>query len=134
MTPNSLNKNTSNFTVADDLGAMRQVEANDSLLMLDEPVTTTILRDLKRIATKLKIVLLPIDRSSSSSNNNNNNTTLKELRDWDLWGPLILCIALSLHLSITAPDGQGSLIFSAVFFIIWVGAAVVTINAQLLGN
>ena len=31
-------------------------------------------------------------------------------------------------------SAQGSLIFSAVFFIIWVGAAVVTINAQLLGG
>ena len=37
-------------------------------------------------------------------------------------------------LSITAPPHQSSMVFTGVFMIVWVGAAVVTINAQLLGS
>lgn len=37
-------------------------------------------------------------------------------------------------LSISAPTGQSSLVFAAVFVVVWCGAAVVTINAQLLGG
>jgi hypothetical protein len=43
-------------------------------------------------------------------------------------------IALHRMLSISAPAGQTALVFAAVFVIVWVGAAVVTINAQLLGG
>jgi protein YIPF6 len=60
--------------------------------------------------------------------------TIKELRNWDLWGPLLLCMILSIVLSATAPAGQASLVFAAVFVVVWAGAAVVTINAQLLGG
>jgi hypothetical protein len=37
-------------------------------------------------------------------------------------------------LSLTALQDQGPAVFSATFFIIWFGAAVVTINSQLLGG
>lgn len=37
-------------------------------------------------------------------------------------------------LSVTAPEEQGALVFAAVFFVVWFGAAVVTLNAQLLGG
>ncbi len=37
-------------------------------------------------------------------------------------------------LSMTAASGQSSLVFATVFFLVWVGAAVVTLNAQLLGG
>lgn len=46
----------------------------------------------------------------------------------------MLCLLLSIVLSLKAPDGQSSLVFAAVFVIIWCGAAVVTVNAQLLGG
>ena len=92
---------------------------------LDEPVTTTIMRDLKQVAIKLRYVLLPAGRQ---------NDTLKELRNWDLWGPLLLCLVLSILLSLSAPVGQASLVFASVFVIVWAGAAVVTVNAQLLGG
>lgn len=52
----------------------------------------------------------------------------------DLWGPLLVCLTLSILLSITAPEEQGALVFAAVFFVVWFGAAVVTLNAQLLGG
>jgi hypothetical protein len=59
---------------------------------------------------------------------------IQRLKDWDLWGPLVVCLALSVLLSFKAPVGQASLVFAAVFCAVWVGSAVVTINAQLLGG
>lgn len=56
------------------------------------------------------------------------------LRDWDLWGPLLLCLSLAIMLSVTAPTDQSALVFSGVFTIIWCGAGVVALNAKLLGG
>ena len=56
-----------------------------------------------------------------------------ELRDWDLWGPLFLCMSLAVMLSIKAHD-DASIVFSVIFVIVWVGAAVITVNGQLLGG
>ncbi len=52
----------------------------------------------------------------------------------DLWGPLLVCLLLSTILSITAPGDTASLVFAAVFVIVWFGAVAVTVNAQLLGG
>ncbi|ORZ11225.1 Yip1 domain-domain-containing protein [Absidia repens] len=88
---------------------------------LDEPVSTTILRDLKKVANKMLQVLHPKgDRHV--------------LRDWDLWGPLLLCLSLAITLSTRAPTDQSVSIFTGVFVIVWLGAAVVTVNAKLLGG
>ncbi|PGH15042.1 hypothetical protein AJ80_05667, partial [Polytolypa hystricis UAMH7299] len=46
------------------------------------------------------------------------------LRDWDLWGPLIFCLLLSMFLSLRAQGEQASLVFSGVFCIVWIGEAV----------
>lgn len=70
-------------------------------------------------------------------NNNNSNgqdETLKALRNWDLYGPLILCMTLSIILSFSAEKEQASFVFAAVFVVIWCGSAVVTLNSQLLGG
>jgi hypothetical protein len=56
------------------------------------------------------------------------------LRDWDLWGPLIFCLLLSLFLCITADKEQRELVFSGVFAMVWVGEAVVTMQIKLLGG
>ncbi|KAI7907626.1 Yip1 domain-containing protein [Cokeromyces recurvatus] len=88
---------------------------------LDEPVTVTISRDLKKVGNKLLQVLHPKgDR--------------QVLRDWDLWGPLLLCLTLAIVLSLRAPDNQAVAIFTGVFVIVWLGAAIVTINAKMLGG
>lgn len=50
---------------------------------LDEPVKVTIMRDLTNIWNKVKQVLDP--RSSDKN----------LLKDWDWWGPLLLCLVLS---------------------------------------
>lgn len=94
---------------------------------LDEPVWDTVKRDLRAIAIKLRYVVLP--------RINDQEDTMKELRNWDLWGPLLLCLTLSLVLSSTTTDAeQSSTLFSLVFVLIWGGASVVTVNCQLLGG
>ncbi|EQC26423.1 hypothetical protein SDRG_15768 [Saprolegnia diclina VS20] len=92
---------------------------------LDEPVSETILRDVRLVGAKLKVVLMP---------RNTSDETLQALRDWDLWGPLMVCLTLSILLSLTAPANQSAMVFTSVFVVVWVGAAVVTVNAQLLGS
>ncbi|KAH9070249.1 hypothetical protein Ae201684P_002615 [Aphanomyces euteiches] len=92
---------------------------------LDEPVSETILRDVRLVGSKLKVVLMP---------KNTSDQTLQALRDWDLWGPLLVCLILSIMLSVTAPANQSAMVFTGVFVVVWAGAAVVTINAQLLGS
>ncbi|KAF2035201.1 Yip1-domain-containing protein [Setomelanomma holmii] len=56
------------------------------------------------------------------------------LRDWDLWGPLIFCLLLSLFLSWGAGGKQKDLVFSGVFAMVWIGEAVVTLQIKLLGG
>merc|ERR1712190_566529 len=48
-------------------------------------------------------------------------------------GPLLLCWSLGLILALQAPSpDQASYAFADVFVIVWVGSAVVTLNALLL--
>jgi protein YIPF6 len=94
---------------------------------LDEDVYTTVMRDMKQVAEKLKVVLLPLGH-------NNESSVIEKLREWDLWGPLLVCLLLSSTLGLTAPSEVASAVFAAVFVIVWAGAAAVTINAQLLGG
>ncbi|KAK9761781.1 hypothetical protein K7432_013066 [Basidiobolus ranarum] len=88
---------------------------------LDEPINATIMRDLSNIQKKCKQVLLPKGGDNS-------------LKDWDLWGPLLLCLILAIMLSLMAPAEQATSVFTGIFVIIWFGAAVVTLNAKLLGG
>lgn len=96
---------------------------------LDEPVMDTIKRDLRAIGVKLRYVVLPQQIQDQNTEN-----TMKELRNWDLWGPLLLCLTLSLILSTSSDSKQSSTVFSLVFVLIWGGASVVTVNCQLLGG
>lgn len=59
-----------------------------SSMTLDEPVWTTIKRDLQQVGSKLHVVLLPRE---------NQDGVLKKLKDWDLWGPLLVCLTLSMY-------------------------------------
>ncbi|KAI9184351.1 hypothetical protein H9P43_003404 [Blastocladiella emersonii ATCC 22665] len=100
-------------------GEIRTFAAGDTL---DEPVRVTILRDLTAIWVKLRRVCFPRGGKSDV------------LRDWDLWGPLLLCLALSISMSISAPKEQTAAVFTGIFVIVWAGAAVVTLNTKLLGG
>ncbi|XP_022062643.1 protein YIPF6 [Acanthochromis polyacanthus] len=96
---------------------------DDELSTLDEPVKETILRDLRAVGKKFVHVLYP-KRSSAL------------LRDWDLWGPLLLCVTLALLLQGGAADSdnQGGPQFAEVFVIIWFGSIIITLNSKLLGG
>lgn len=112
---------------------------------LDEPVRETIMRDVRSVASKIKVVLLPLNKTNpleyayvsteeEVEQDENQKKVLATLRDWDLWGPLIVCLSLSILLSLRAPSTQASAVFAAVFCSMWLGSAVVTINAKLLGG
>ncbi|XP_052721510.1 protein YIPF6-like [Crassostrea angulata] len=97
---------------------------------LDEPVRETIMRDLKAIGIKFWHVLYPKQSKAL-------------LKEWDLWGPLILCVFMAIMLQGSSPDssnsnnkdkGDGGPQFAEVFVIFWVGAVVVTLNTKLLGG
>ncbi|KAI1381803.1 Yip1-domain-containing protein [Hypoxylon crocopeplum] len=62
------------------------------------------------------------------------NSMSPGLRDWDLWGPLVFCLLLSLLLSFCAQPDQKDVVFSGVFAIVWIGEAVVTLQIKLLGG
>ncbi|KAF9576511.1 hypothetical protein EC968_007989 [Mortierella alpina] len=88
---------------------------------LDEPVSETLLRDLRNVGAKLQQVLYPKGRKDI-------------LKDWDLWGPLLMCLTLSIVLSTRAQADQKITVFTWIFIIVWLGSAVVTVNAKLLGG
>lgn len=96
---------------------------DDEFSTLDEPVKETILRDLRAVGNKFIHVLYP-KRSSAL------------LRDWDLWGPLLLCVTLALLLQGGAADSddQGGPQFAEVFVIVWFGSIIITLNSKLLGG
>ena len=101
----------------------RPVEELDTL---DEPVWKTIGRDFLQIGYKLTHVIFPMRGAFSR---------IKELKDWDLWGPLLLCLILAVILTFSTKDhDQQALLFGGVFVIVWAGSAVITVNAILLGT
>jgi len=90
---------------------------------LDEPISQTVKRDLTAVGSKFMHVLYPKEKKSL-------------LKEWDLWGPLILCTFMA---TILQGDGESSQSdggpeFAEVFVIVWVGAMVVTVNTKLLGG
>ncbi|XP_010893702.1 protein YIPF6 [Esox lucius] len=96
---------------------------DDEYSTLDEPVKDTILRDLTAVGKKFVHVMYP--KKSSAL-----------LRDWDLWGPLLLCVTLALMLqggSVDSKEDEGPQ-FAEVFVIIWFGSVIITLNSKLLGG
>lgn len=87
---------------------------------LEEPVSVTILNDVKAIGHKLRFVLWPVGDARTS--------------EWDLWGPLIFCLLLSLALSFAAQNDQSIAVFTGIFSLIWLGETVCTLNLRLLGS
>ena len=58
----------------------------------------------------------------------------KEVRNWDLWGPFIFCLILSVVLSSATATEDKTLLFEMVFVIVWAGGAIISMNGQLLGG
>ncbi|KAL4715473.1 hypothetical protein ACJJTC_009099 [Scirpophaga incertulas] len=92
---------------------------------LDEPIKETFLRDLRAVGNKFYHVLIPREKSSL-------------LKEWDLWGPLLLCTLMATILQgtsdIRGSTHDGGPEFAEVFVLVWIGAAVVTLNCKLLGG
>lgn len=81
---------------------------------------------MRAVGSKFKHVLYPKEKNSL-------------LKEWDLWGPLVLCTFMATILqgsSIDDPKSQsdGGPEFAEVFVIVWIGAMVVTLNSKLLGG
>lgn len=93
-------------------------DSEDEHSTLDEPVSATLRRDLSAIGKKFLFVVFP-----------KRNPAL--LRDWDLWGPLILCVLMA---TLLQGSDDGAPQFAQVFVIVWLGATVVTLNSKLLGG
>jgi hypothetical protein len=54
------------------------------------------------------------------------------LQDWDLWGPLFVCVLLSLLLQ--DPSNSKGPRFTEAFTLVFFGSCVVTANIKLLGG
>jgi hypothetical protein len=105
-------------------GSMSSSQQHASVGTLDEPIRDTIMRDVESIRKKFLFILFPTgDKVSGLS------------RDWDLWGPFLLCLLLSVVLATQAPENQKGYVFAMVYVFVWAGSAIVTFNAVLLkGN
>lgn len=90
---------------------------------LDEPIMTTVKRDLKSFGTKIRYVLFPFSKEEK----------VKELRDWDLFGPLLIAVTLTLIMILKGSIANADHIFAANFFILIFGSIIVTLNAKLVG-
>ena len=121
-TPNSpfSNNPSQNYQTDDNLPTNKEIYVHNSL---NESIMTSLMRDLNRVYAKLKIVALPV--ASEAKN--------KELKQWDLWGPFIICLLLGTILCFTTKKNSG-LVFSMIFIIMWIGAIIITMNSSLLGG
>jgi len=110
---------TPDYNIAGDIHVQGVSSDEEEIGTLDESISLTLKRDLQAIGKKFFHVVIPKQSTSL-------------LRDWDLWGPLILCIILATLLQSGENDGAPE--FAQVFAIVWIGASVVTLNSKLLGG
>lgn len=113
---------------------------------LDEPVTTTLMRDIRSVGFRLRQVVWYTPASSLQENHpefipaslsnfaSTGEVGVSHSQEWDMWGPLVFCLLIALTMSMIAPNHQASKVFSGIFVLTWVGQAVVTLNIKLLGG
>ena len=89
---------------------------------LNEPIITTIYRDLYLIYNKLKFVINPYISSELKA---------YHIKQWDLWGPLLLIIFLAFTLAFNSQERSQTI--TLIFLIFWIGSFLVFLNAYLLG-
>ena len=90
--------------------------------VLEESICTTITKDLKSILTKTRYAMIPISGEER----------VHELRNWDLWGPLIFCLVLTTFISMGTSSSVNDA-FSAVYATLFIGAVVIGLNSYLIG-
>ena len=89
---------------------------------LNESIVTTIYRDLYQIYTKLKFVVILYSSKKKKS---------YHIKQWDLWGPLILNLLLAITLAVNAKEKSHMII--SIFVIFWLGGVILFLNANFLG-
>ena len=89
---------------------------------LDEAILTTIYRDLYSIYYKLIFVINPLTSDEVKKN---------QIKQWDLWGPLLFNIFLACILAINSENKGQTIIL--IFLIFWLGSFLVFLNSNLLG-
>jgi len=113
---------------------------------LDEPIRETVLRDIRAVGIKFYHVLYPKEKSSLLRDCASSSVLYAFVGSFlmclptfsgDLWGPLVLCtfMATILQGSSSADSmSDNGPEFAQVFVIVWIGAAIVTLNSKLLGG
>ena len=89
---------------------------------LNESIMTILYRNFFLIYTKLKIVLMPYTSKYDKS---------YHIKQWDLWGPLLMDIILSCTLAINSKEKSNIIIL--IFVIFWKGGVIIYLNANFLG-
>lgn len=101
---------------------------NEKYDTLDESIQDTLKRDLTRIGHKLLHVVNPIYNSNDKN----------ELKDWDLWGPLLfgilLCAVISFRDSIRNNNAEQTIssTFSILFCFMFFGSVILSLNSIFL--
>ncbi|CAI5439837.1 unnamed protein product [Caenorhabditis angaria] len=102
-------------------GPMQEIRLDSEFDTLEEPVWDTVKRDMQTVGAKFGHVILP------------HGDKQQLLRDWDLWGPLFICVGLALLLQYNGGT-EAAPQFTQVFTITFFGSVVVTANIKLLGG
>ncbi|OUT22348.1 hypothetical protein CAS74_002064 [Pichia kudriavzevii] len=131
--------NFSNF-IQPQLPSFVQIETRERPFTggntLDESVLTTLHRDLSTIVKKI----VGNDVEDAIVSEDYSTETMKKIRDWDLWGPLVINLAFSViitylqsrNLDNDRKNDTSSAIFSGAFTLIWGSLSILSLNIQLL--
>lgn len=114
-------------SASSDKSKLAEIPLADNLDTLDEPISETLFRDLRGIFAKVTHVALPTKSKNAAYR--------VLLKDWDLWGPLVMCtfFCLAVNHDPRADTSKGPH-FAEVFLLIWLGFYVVGINFKLLAT
>nr|AGM32240.1 Yip1 domain containing protein [Coptotermes formosanus] len=94
---------------------------DEEIQLLSETVGETLKKDLINIKEKILLVINPFSEANT-------------LQSYDLWGPLIFCLFLSVVLAITASTNNATLMFTGTFSIITFGGGAATLNLILMSS
>ena len=103
-----------------------QIKTEESMLppyvhgTLNEPIISTLKRDLLNIWYKMTFVLNPFADQRKKN---------YHIAQWDLWGPLIFTTIFSLTTSIEAGEFE----FVLVFAVFWLGTVMIYFNGIMIG-
>ena len=122
LSKNSHNESSSVIQVPESIKSDNQDKYLSRGNTLNEPIITTINRDLSLIYTKMKFVVNPFISKEQKK---------FHIRQWDLWGPLLLNMILACTLSFNTKEK--SQITILIFIIFWLGGVILYLNANFLG-